>query len=39
MPELQRFQNLRKKVIEVMYGLLNKQLQPTNAMIKNLVKI
>jgi hypothetical protein len=39
MPELQRFQNLRKKIIEVMYNLLNKQLQPTNAMIKNLVKI
>jgi dynamin 1-like protein len=39
MPELQRFQNLRKKLIEVMYSLLNKQLQPTNAMIKNLVKI
>lgn len=39
MPELQRFQNLRKKVIEVMYGLLNKQLHPTNQMIKNLVKI
>ena len=39
MPELQRFQNLRKKIVEVMYSLLNKQLQPTNAMIKNLVKI
>ena len=39
MPELQRFQNLRKKIIEVMYALLNKQLKPTNEMIKNLVKI
>jgi dynamin 1-like protein len=39
MQELNRFQNLRKKIVEVMYTLLNKQLQPTNAMVKNLIMI
>jgi hypothetical protein len=39
MPELRRFQNLRKKIIEVMYTLLTKCLQPTNMMVKNLITI
>ena len=39
MQELNRFQNLRKKIVEVMYTLLNKQLQPTNAMVKNIIMI
>lgn len=38
-PEFRRFPNLRKKVVEVMYTLLQKSLQPTNAMIKNLIVI
>jgi hypothetical protein len=39
MQELTRFQNLRKKIIDVMYGLLQKTLIPTNGMVKNLIKI
>ena len=39
MPELRRFKNLRTKIIEVMYKLLSKCLQPTNQMVKNLIKI
>lgn len=39
MPELRRFQNLRKKIVEVMYQLLTKSLQPTNTMVKNLITI
>jgi dynamin 1-like protein len=39
MHELNRFQNLRKKIVEVMNGLLAKELQPTNRMVRNLVQI
>ena len=39
MPELKRFTNLRKKLVEVMYSLLTKSLQPTNEMVKNFVQI
>lgn len=39
MPELRRFQNLRKRIVEIMYTLLTKSLQPTNAMVKNLIII
>lgn len=39
MPELRRFQNLRKKIVEVMYTLLTKCLTPTNTMVKNLIII
>jgi len=39
MPELSRFGTLKKKIIEVMMGLLNKQLTPTNTMVKHLVRI
>ena len=39
MPELKRFNNLRKKIVEVMYQLLTKCLTPTNQMVKNLVMI
>jgi len=39
MPEFKRFQNLRKKVIEIMYNLLVKCLHPTNQMVKNLLVI
>jgi len=39
MHELQRFQNLRKKIIEVMNDLLSRQLQPANQQVKNLIKI
>jgi dynamin 1-like protein len=39
MPELRRFQNLRKKIVEVMYSLLTKSLHPTNQMVKNLIII
>jgi dynamin 1-like protein len=37
MPELVRFQNLRKKINEVMLSLLGECLKPTNTMVKNLV--
>ena len=39
MHELKRFQNLRKKIIEVMNSLLTKQLNPTSEMVRNLIKI
>ncbi len=39
MPEFDRFQNLRKKIIDIMYQLLNKCLLPTNQMVKNLIVI
>ena len=39
MHELTRFQNLRRKIVEVMNGLLQKQLRPTKEMVKNLVTI
>ena len=39
MPELRRFTNLRKKIVEVMYSLLTKCLTPTNQMVKNLIVI
>lgn len=39
LPEFNRFQNLRKKIIEIMYGLLGKSLSPCNQMVKNLIVI
>lgn len=39
MPELIRFQNLRRKINDSMMELLNDNLTPTNNMVKNLVKI
>ena len=39
LPEFTRFANLRKRVIEVMYGLLSKSLLPCNQMVKNLIVI
>lgn len=39
MHELQRFQNLRKKIVECMNGLLTTQLAPTNQMVRNLIRI
>ena len=39
MQELLRFQNLRKKIVEVMLGLLNKQLKPTNQMVRSLISV
>jgi len=37
--ELHRFQNLRKKMVEVMNTLLERQLEPANQQVKNLVRI
>jgi dynamin 1-like protein len=39
MPELIRFQGLRRKINDSMMELLNENLLPTNTMVKNLVKI
>jgi dynamin 1-like protein len=39
MHELIRFQNLRKKIVEVMFALLCKQLLPTNGMVKSLIQV
>jgi len=39
MPELHRFQELRKRINEVMLDLLVKCLRPTNTMVKNLVVV
>mmetsp|Transcript_31328 Transcript_31328/g.38795 ORF Transcript_31328/g.38795 Transcript_31328/m.38795 type:complete len:94 (+) Transcript_31328:1390-1671(+) len=39
MHELSRFQNLRKKIVEVMNTLLTQQLGPTNTMVRNLIRI
>ena len=39
MHELTRFNNLRKKIVEVMNGLLTTQLGPTNTMVRNLIQI
>jgi dynamin 1-like protein len=39
LPEFNRFQNLRKRVIEIMNALLNKSLNPCNQMVKNLIII
>ena len=39
LPEFSRFQNLRKKIVEIMYGLLGKSLSPCNQMVKNLIVI
>ena len=39
MHELTRFQNLRKKIVEVMNALLTKQLGPTSEMVRNLIRI
>ena len=39
LPEFNRFQNLRKRIIEIMYNLLNKSLNPCNQMVKNLIVI
>ena len=39
LPEFSRFQNLRRKVIEIMYALLQKALVPCNQMVKNLILI
>lgn len=39
LPEFNRFQNLRKKIVEIMYTLLNKSLTPCNQMVKNLIVI
>lgn len=37
--ELSKFYNLRKKIVEIMFLILDKNLVPTQNMIKNLVKI
>ena len=39
LPEFNRFQNLRKKIIDIMQKLLTKNLHPCNVMVKNLIKI
>lgn len=39
LPEFNRFQNLRKKIVEIMYNLLQKSLNPCNQMVKNLIMI
>jgi len=39
MPELNRFQGLRKKINEVMLELLADCLKPTNKMVSNLVHL
>lgn len=39
MPELTRFQTLRKKIIDVMIHLLGKQFATTTGMIKNLIQV
>ena len=39
MHELNRFQNLRRKIEEVMNGLLSTQLAPTQVMVRNLIQI
>ena len=39
MPELHRFQELRRKINEVMLDLLVNCLKPTNVMVKNLVVV
>lgn len=39
LPEFNRFQNLRKRVIEIMNGLLHKSLAPCNQMVRNLITI
>ena len=38
-PEFKRFKNLRNKVVEVMFNLLNKCLNPTLQMVKNLIMV
>jgi dynamin 1-like protein len=37
MQELTRFQNLKKKIVETMNGLLTRQLGPCNQMVRNLI--
>jgi len=37
--EIERFENLRNSIFEVMEEVLNKCLQPTNMMIRNLIEI
>lgn len=37
--EFRRFKELRNKIVDVMYQLLNKNLTPTIMMVKNLIKI
>jgi dynamin 1-like protein len=37
--EFKKFGNLRQKIVEVMYNLLSKSLQPTIKMIKDLIII
>ena len=39
MNELNRFQNLRRKIVEVMNNLLVNELSPTKRMVQNLVQI
>jgi len=39
LPELRRFVNLKKKIVEVMCAMLMKQLRPTNEMVKQLIVI
>lgn len=39
LPEFNRFQNLRKKIVEIMYNLLHKSLSPCSQMVKNLIVI
>jgi dynamin 1-like protein len=39
LPEFNRFQNLRKRVVEIMNGLLYKSLAPCNQMVRNLITI
>jgi dynamin 1-like protein len=39
MPELIRFQTLRRKINDSMMDLLNEYLLPTNLMVQNLIKV
>lgn len=39
MQELARFQNLKKKIVEVMHNILKRHLNPTMMMVRNLIKI
>lgn len=39
MQELARFQNLKKKIVEVMHNILKRHLNPTMVMVRNLIKI
>jgi dynamin 1-like protein len=39
MPELHRFQNLRRKIVEIMLKLLGKQLTSCTGMVRSLIQV